>query len=213
MSHARTIGLVAAVALVVGLLLSAADAGSEDDRVTQLERRVTELEKELTELRAQLEPVLEKAKLEKARDTWRAKARQRMQLDSEKHDAQTLQKVEKLYQSANKNLRGDDTRQILNKLIEQYPDCNRTGCAVLYLAQMSTGKEQEALLKRAVKDYGDCFYGDGVQVGPYATYYLAWYYHKNKQPEQASRMAEIIRTQYPTAITHKGEWLVDYLPQ
>ena len=42
-----------------------------------------------------------------------------------------------------------------------------------------TFKEQEYYLKEAFNKYENCFYGNGVQVGPYARFWLAKLYLKN----------------------------------
>ncbi len=50
-------------------------------------------------------------------------------------------------------------------MIKKYPDINRTGCAVLYVAQKSQGDARTQYLQTCIEKFNDCFYGDGVQVG------------------------------------------------
>src|SRR4051812_2657923 len=81
------------------------------------------------------------------RDKLIAKARERMKEDQKKYSREQLQECENLYQVANKNWRTPEAVTTLKVMIEKYPDVNRTGCAILYLAQMSTGKERATRLQ------------------------------------------------------------------
>jgi TolA-binding protein len=128
-----------------------------------------------------------------------------MRADAAKFSADDLRAAEALYQVANKNWRTDEARQSLETMIEKYPDLNRTGCAVLYLGQMSEGADRERYLTRAVEKHGDCFYGDGVQVGAYGRYLLALYHRDNGRADQAAALFNEILEKYPTAVTHRGE--------
>jgi hypothetical protein len=58
-------------------------------------------------------------------------------------------------------------------MIKKYPDINRTGCAMLYVAQKSHGDERARYLQDCIEKFGECMYGDGVQVGAYARFLLA----------------------------------------
>lgn len=57
---------------------------------------------------------------------------------------------------------------ILERVVRTYPKSNRAGSAMLYLARLSSGEQREAYLKKAIKDHGDTWYGNGVQVGALA---------------------------------------------
>lgn len=177
-----------------------------------LEARVAALEKRLNELESELSPVLAEARQKQIVEQARQAARRRMRQDGQNYDAQTRREIEQLYQSANKQLGTPAAEAALKMLIEKYPNANRTGCAVLYLGQMSQGEQAEKYLTLAMKQYPDCYYGDGVQVGPYAMWYLAHYYDKVGQPQKADAMFEQIREQYPDAINHKGRLLVNLMP-
>src|SRR5207247_9758002 len=120
-----------------------------------------------------------------------------------------------LYQPSNDRARrgSPEIRASLEKLIANYPKANRTGCAVLYLAQWASGDEREKLFKDAAEKYGDCFYGDGCQVGPYARFQLAQYYQQQNQPDKAKEQFEAIRTQTPDAVDHSGQTLVSQIPE
>jgi TolA-binding protein len=174
---------------------------------TKLEKRVAELEKEVAELKTALAPVMEKAKTEQIVAQERGKAKSRMRKDSEIYSRDELREIEKLYQVANKQWRSQAGKDSLKELIKKYDKANRTGCALLYLGQMSKGKEQEEYLKQAIDDFSDCFYGDGVQVGAYARYYLAYHYKNDGDESKAKKLFAELEKEYPNAINHKGKLL------
>ena len=177
----------------------------------ELEKRVADLEKELTELKAEIGPILEKAQKERLVNEQRDKARARMRKDSEVYSRDELKVIENLYQVANKKWRSEEGKESLKTLIGTYDKANRTGCAILYLGQMSKGVEREKYLKQAIEDYSDCFYGDGVQVGAYARFYLAYHYKENGKADEAERLYAEIHDLFPNAIDHKGNLLSDLI--
>lgn len=109
----------------------------------------------------------------------RAEFRRRISEDRKQYSDEQLGEIETLYQAANKQWNTPEAKESLKTLTEKHPKANRAGCAVLYLAQMSDGEEREKLLKLAIGGYGDCFYGNGVQVGSCARWYLAFCYKGN----------------------------------
>lgn len=122
--------------------------------------------------------------------------------------------IESLYQADNKKLNSPDAQEILKKLISKYPQANRSGCAMLYLGQRCPDRPQaEDYLRRAIADYGDCWYGDGVQVGAYARFYLAGYYRQSGKTREAEKLYQEIREKYPDAVAHNGQPLADSLPK
>jgi hypothetical protein len=141
----------------------------------------------------------------------RKQAKARMQKDLEIYSRRELQEIETLYQVANKKWKSEEGKKSLEKLIEKYNNANRTGCALLYLGQMSIGKERENYLMQAIKGFSDCFYGDGVQVGAYARYYLAHHYNAIGNKVKSETIFQEIRKQFPYAINHKGELLSDLI--
>lgn len=177
----------------------------------KLEQRVADLEKEVAELKAALAPVMEKAKAEQIAAQQRSEARIRMRKDSEVYSQDELREIESLYQVANKQWKSQEGKDSLRELIKKYDQANRTGCALLYLGQMSKGEEREKYLKQAIADFSDCFYGDGVQVGAYARYYLAYHYKESGDEKKATELFEEISTLYPNAINHKGTLLSDLI--
>lgn len=138
------------------------------------------------------------------RQALRTKFELRMRQDLQKYSREQIAEAEKLYQVANKNWGSPEARTSLEQMIAQYPDLNRTGCAVLYMAQMARGAEQKELLQQAIDQYGDCMYGDGVQIGAYARFYLAELYDAAGKKEQARAIYEEIGKLFPIAINHKG---------
>lgn len=172
-----------------------------------LEQRVAELEKEVAELKVALAPVMEQAKVEQIVALQRSEAKTRMRKDSEVYSRDELREIERLYQVANKQWKSQEGKDSLMALIKKYDQANRTGCALLYLGQMSKGEEREKYLKQAIADFSDCFYGDGVQVGAYARYYLAYHYKESGDEKKATELFEEISALYPNAINHKGKLL------
>lgn len=137
-------------------------------------------------------------------ETLRAKAQERMALDRSLLSNDEFRDLESLYQSANRDLGSPGAKAKLKEVVRKYPRSNRAGCAVLYLAQMSTGSEREEYLKSAIASYGNSWYGDGVQVGALARAQLAVYYANTGRTEEAQRLADELRSQFPGAVDHSG---------
>ena len=189
------------------LVLTACTTMAHDTlKIEALEKRVAALEARVAKLDSVTAPAVKQANAEQMRADQKTKARARMRKDREIYSNEELREIESLYQVANKNWSTDKAKgkESLLKLISKYKEANRTGCALLYIGQMSKGEERESYLKQAIEDFSDCFYGDGVQVGAYARYYLAYYYQKNGDKEKAVALFNEIRKDYPNAINHKG---------
>lgn len=176
------------------------ESNNTDQRLNQLETRVAKLE-------AMVKPVDAADRMKEIVDGQRLKARERMRMDAELYSRKQLREIESLYQVANKKWRSQEGKDSLKKLIDKFDKANRTGCALLYLGQMSEGEEREEYLKKAIEGFSDCYYGDGVQVGSYARHQLAWYYKNNNEPEKADKLFKEIKEKYPDAIDHKGNLL------
>jgi hypothetical protein len=141
----------------------------------------------------------------------RARAQERMRQDLAIYSREDLQKLEELYQSANRNLSSPDAKAILQRVVKEYPKSNRAGSAVLYLAQLSSGAEREAYLKAAIADHEDTWYGDGVQVGALARVQLAAFYAASGRGEEAQALAKEVIDRFPGAVDHNGRPLVEAL--
>jgi len=196
----RVIGMVS-VLLMAGSVLQAQDASELKKENESLKRKLAELEASVTQNPAQ-QTIDRKAGI-------RRKSAEERKI----YTQDQRREIETLYQSANKDLKNPEAKAALKSLIEKYPKANRTGCAVQYVAQLSEGQEREDYLKLAIKDFGDCFYGNGVQVGAYARFYLGFYYQKAGKTAEAKALFDEIRKDYPDAINHKGKRLVDLLPK
>lgn len=171
-------------------LLTTACIGVNDKalepKVADLEKRVGKLEEQNVD-RAQL----------------RQKFVDRMQKDRETY-GKDFSDIETLYQAASKQTDPDQRIEALKALIQKYPKANRSGCAVLYIGQAAQGQEKEEYLRKAINEYGDCWYGDGVQVGAYARFYLGYDYLKQNKTAEAEKLFSELRKDYPDAINHKG---------
>jgi hypothetical protein len=132
-----------------------------------------------------------------------------MAQDHQKYNQQELSEAENLYQVANKNWGTLEASNSLQKMIQKYPDIDRTGCAVLYVAQMSKGEDRARFLQDCIDKYNDCFYGDGVQVGVYARFLLAQDFQASGEPAKAKSLLNEIKSKYPDAVDHSGNLLVD----
>ncbi len=150
--------------------------------------------------------------VERRRARLRAAFEKRMARDKATYSDRELSEIEELYQVANKKWQSQEARDSLEKLIAKYSKANRTGCAVLYLGQMSDGAQKERYLKRALEDFSNCMYGDGVRVGAFARYLLAMHYEEIDKKDEAKRLiAELIKG-YPDAIGHDGKLLIEQIP-
>jgi hypothetical protein len=196
---------------VVMLMAFAATSAMAHDsiRLTALDKRVKALEDQVARLGAAAAPLVEQASVKQRVDGQRMKARERMRKDSAIYTREQLGEIETLYQVANKQWRSQEGKDSLEKLIKKFDKANRTGCALLYLGQMSKGKDREDYLLRAIDGFSDCYYGDGVQVGAYARYYLAYHYKENGKRREAEALFNEIKESYPDAISHKGRLLAD----
>jgi PEGA domain/HEAT repeats len=150
---------------------------------------------------------------ENQRANQQMKARERMRQDSQAFSDQQRSEIESLYQVANQKWQTQQARDVLKTLVEKYKKANRTGCAILYLGQMSQGDEQIAYFKQAIADHSDCFYGDGVQVGAFARFLLGHVYLDSGKPDLAKKLFDEIRKDYPDAVNHSGSSLVAQLPK
>ena len=166
--------------------------------------KVTQLEKMMAPVKAQ----------QAAADRQKAlgqKFAQRMAQDQQKYTQEQLRDAENLYQTANQKWGTLEASNSLRAMIEKYADLDRTGCAVLYLAQMSKGDDRAGYLQDCIDKYNDCFYGDGVQVGVYARFLLAQDCRSNGERAKADALFNEIKAKYPDAIDHSGKLLVDQI--
>ena len=136
---------------------------------------------------------------------------QRRELDRKKYTEEQLAEAEKLYLATNSKRGSPEYIESLKQMLEKFPDLNRSGCALLYLAQGTTGVESEKYLKDCIQKYNDCYYADGVQVGAYARFWLADYYSKTGENEKAEALYKEIKDNYSDAIDHNGQFLINLI--
>ncbi|MDD2600238.1 MAG: tetratricopeptide repeat protein [Kiritimatiellae bacterium] len=194
--------------LVLAILLSSSWVHA--DEISDMKKEIDLLKCEVAKLRNIVQG--ETAKNATPAIDRKAGIRRKYEEDKKTYSDEQLREIEKLYQSANKNLKSPEAKEALKSLIEKYPKANRTGCAVQYMGQMSSGEEKETYLKLAIKDFGDCYYGSGVQVGAYARLYLAYYYKEIGKEKEAKTLFDEIKNDFPDAVNHKGKLLVNMLP-
>ena len=189
-----------------------ADA-AQDRQLQALTERVQALEARVVRLEGRAQAPGETAAAPAASTDLRTRVRQRFELDRMRYTPEQLMDIERLYQVANKQWDSPEAKASLKQLIDKYPKADRTGCALQYLGQMSSGPDKEKYLKQAIADFGDCFYGSGVQVGAYARLYLAYHCQETGKAKEAAALFEEIRKDYPDAVNHKGRLLKDIMPK
>jgi TolA-binding protein len=185
------------------------DAAGE---VEQLRQQVRQLEERVEQLEHLLMPMKEELQTRARRAKLRQLFEQRVAQDAANYTAEQMQEISRLYQVANRQFNSPEAKESLKKLIDKYGNANRTGCALQYLGQMSQGEEKEKYLTAAIEKHGDCFYGDGVQVGAYARLHLAMYYRQLGKEAEAKRLLDELRENYTDAVDHQGRLLRDILP-
>ena len=186
-------------------------AVDQSAKIAELEKRIEKLEKALSiknssgiyYKKSSYSDDKENAEKEKL------KARSRMAEDRKRYSYNQRKEIETLYQSRGYKHGSAEKTKNLKKVISKFSRANRAGCAMLYLGQFSsTGQEQEDYLKKAYYKYDDCFYGNGVQVGAYAMYWLAVrVYLKEGKTNQAYALLKKLKYKYPNAIDHRGKRL------
>ena len=185
------------LAVAPAMCLAQEQSQTSEQRIAQLEARVAQLEN-------LIKPLLIDHEMKSRIAMNKKSARARMQKDMEFYTPEQIQAAENTYQAASKNLKGPDAKAILQKVVLDYPKSNRAGCALLYLGQMSTGDEQLLYYKQAI-EHGDCFYGNGVQVGAYARLMLAGRFAKDGKKDEAIVVLDELTKQFPRSVNHKGQ--------
>lgn len=201
--------------IIVGMLLSGMLAGvsalaqAGGDETAQLKQRVEQLEKQVQEITQIIEPLKAQLAAENRRKSFRERFDKKMAEDRAKYTTEQLREAEQLYQVANQKWGTPEASESLQSMIKKFPDINRTGCALLYVAQRSEGDERVSYLKQCIEKFNGCFYGDGVQVGAYARFLLVDYFNGKGEQEKAAALYAELKTQYADAIDHSGKLLLD----
>jgi hypothetical protein len=183
-----------------------ADKKELEQRVRTLEERIAVLEERIARVEGAStirQETPEAIKMEKV-------AKEHIAKERDNFKAEDIQSAEEIYKRASKLMRkSEDSKSVLDSVVTIYPQLNRAGCAQLYRAQQETGAEMERLLKDCIARFFNCYYGDGVQVGPLAMFRLAEYYRVNGNVQEAHKLYVEIRKEYPDAVNHSGALLVD----
>lgn len=212
MSRVPILLTLAAIIIAVPSLAIAAD----DPQLAAILQRLSAIETRLSALEAQLRPAAvppaAAANLDKIQKQQQQAARKRMAADRDNYQPEQLAQAERLYQVANNQPRSDQAKQNLAELLVKFPEMNRSGCGLMYLAQWSSGAERAERLQQAIDLYSGCYYGDGAQVGALARFLLAQHYLEQGNMEKARQLFDELRQNFATAINHRGELLTSQIP-
>jgi beta-lactamase regulating signal transducer with metallopeptidase domain len=200
---------LAAFGLVLGIVLVSAGcnvSGEKDTHeVKQLKAQVAALEKRISEMENSLPPA------ERQRAS-RERFDRRRELDRQKYTQEQLAKAEEMMATADRQFGSAACIETLKQMVEKFPNANRAGCALLYLAQSTTGPESEGYFMDCIQKYDDCYYGDGVRIGAFARFCLANYYNATNEDEKAEALYKEIKDNYSDAIDHNGQLLINIIP-
>lgn len=144
---------------------------------------------------------------------YRERFERRREQDGKKYTPEQMAQIEDLYLKAvsSRDWGSPAHAVALQQLTETFPDANRTGCALLDWGESANGPEAEAYLNVCIMRHGDCYYGDGVQVGAFARFCLAKNYLATHKREPAGALFKEIEKNYPDAINHRGQFLTDLI--
>jgi hypothetical protein len=210
------------ICLAASLAIAAIAASAFQQPVSSdqtVEARIRELTEKVARLESRLRMV--EWRNERANQPALAANRKRFEertaLDARTHTPAEMDEIEALYQVGHKEdgqprgeaiARGIESHK---RFIARYPKTNRAGCAMLDIAHMADYPESEEYLKRAIAEYGDSFYGNGVSIGAYGRYLLAYQYKRRHRDEEAAALIDEIRNNYADAVTPDGGPLEAYL--
>jgi|GEM_PF-918059 len=211
----KTTHSLAAFGLVLAMVLVSAGCnvtGEKDTReVKQLKAQVAALEKRISEMENSLLPAKTQLEQQERQRAYREKFDRRRDLDRKKYTEEQLTEAENMYAAAESKLRSPEFIESVNQMLQKFPGANRTGCLLLQLAQTTTGPESEKYFKDCIEKYNDCYFGDGVQVGAFARFWLANYYSKTGENEKAEALRKEIKNNYSDAIDHYGQFLINLI--
>jgi len=203
----KVITIILAGICIITTNVCAQDSVSDKDDMTIMKQQYAVLDARVRRIETLLRPMTDVVERQTRQHMFSFDFKKRQQKDEEHYKKEQLVELETLYQKANRALSAPEATTTLKKVIADYPKANRAGCASLYLAQLSEGKEQEKYLQKSIKTYSDCYYGDGVNVGAFARYLLAQYYMANGKKQKAEDIVKLLKAESPTAIDHQGNLL------
>jgi len=92
-------------------------------------------------------------------------------------------------------------------LIEEFPEHRRAGCAAVYMGQLQlSNKDHQGAVESfslAAEKFGHHKYGNGVEVGGYAHFYLASAFCEIEEYVKATESLRDLVTKYPYASGHR----------
>jgi hypothetical protein len=112
-----------------------------------------------------------------------------------------------MYQAAGRDWRSAEAKQNVRTMSAKYPKFNRTGCAIMYLGQMAEGEERVRYLSEAIAKHGDCYFGNGVQVGSFARYLLGHAYLDQGKDVEARKLFDVVLKARRHDIGNPVDWL------
>jgi TolA-binding protein len=93
-------------------------------------------------------------------------------------------------------------------LIDRFPDSGRAGCAAVYIGQQQLADkayaDAEKSFSLAAEKFGHHKYGNGVEVGGYAYFYLASVYCETEQYDKAVGALKALAEKFPYASGHRS---------
>jgi DNA repair exonuclease SbcCD ATPase subunit len=199
-------GLVLAMALV-----SAGCVVTGNQEVEQLKAKNAALEERISEMEKILQPLQTQAEQQARQRAYRERFDRRRELDLKKYTREQLTEAENMYAAAESKWNSPEYSESVKQMVQKFPDANRAGCLLLEFAQNTTGPDSEKYFKDCIEKFNDCYYGDGVQVGAYARFWLADYYSKTKEIEKAEALYKEIKDNYSDAIDHNGQFLINLI--
>jgi len=137
---------------ILGVLVATSAFAHDSVRLKALDEKVEALQERVANLETSTAPAVARVSDEQRVDGQRMKARERMRKDSSIYSNEQLREIEALYQVANQKWQTQEGKDSLKQLIQLFDKANRTGCALLYLGQMSKGREREEYLQRAASE-------------------------------------------------------------
>jgi len=137
------------------------------------------------------------------------KAQEAWARDVKKRSRDEMKEMEKDYQEINAKYKDPEIMEILERFLKKYKEGNRVGCATMYLAQKSGGRDREKLLKKAIDDFSDAYYLDGCNVGGLARLYLASNYKRAGDDRAAEKLIGEIEEDYEDAQDHSGRPIIE----
>jgi TolA-binding protein len=205
----KRITLVLLLLTCLAIPVQSKEASKKD--LEKLTEHVERLEERIKELENLTLPLEDEMRAQARSIKFRKIFQERMNRDEKKYKKNELQEMDRLYQTATRKWNTVIAKESLERLIEKYDNSNRAGCSMLYLGQMSMGEHKRDYLKKAIKRYSECWYGDGVQVGAYGRFLLGIYYKENGDNKEADKFFKEILNKYPDSIDHKGQMLKDLI--